>query len=123
VTTRPERLQIEARDDHLRVHIAGHYPDARESREIFLRLKAAADAKGLAAILVVATGLALPQSQIDRYSAGTLAAEVLGADQRLAIVFSAGAADKLMEDVAVNRGAQVFVAGSEKDALDWLRGA
>jgi hypothetical protein len=56
----------------------------------------------------------------DRFQLGIEMANVFGNKIKMAILAPPAMIDKLGENSAVNRGAQVFVTSSREQALEWL---
>jgi hypothetical protein len=71
-------------------------------------------------VLIDAYGVSAPKSDIDRFDAGATIAELFRGRIKLAILYPPAIINKLAEDTAVNRGADVLVVADERVALEWL---
>jgi hypothetical protein len=105
------RISHEAHDQYLRVTLQGQTPGP-EARDLLLQIRRLADQHGKSRILVDALGVSAPMPDLERYVVGGLAAAILGASYRVAVIYARQYINKLLENVAVNRGARVRVVGS-----------
>jgi hypothetical protein len=74
---------------------------------------------GLRRVLLDAAKLEGSPSNLERYRIGIHIAERMRA-VRMAVVDGGGAIDKFVEDVAVNRGAQLLATSDREQAVLWL---
>lgn len=106
-------------DGYLRVRVSGEFPTLN-FREVATSILQEAVHSGDTRVLIDAYGVSAPKSLVDRFDAGATIAEVFRDRIKLAILYPPAMINKLGEDTAVNRGADVLVVGDEKVALEWL---
>ena len=104
----------------LKFGVAGSYASRAEIFQVMDQLKAEADRTGCRRAILDLTAAQGTTSDMDRYFLGEHAALIFGAQLKVAVVFRAEGITKFGENVAVNRGAQLTVVPTERDALKWL---
>lgn len=113
------QLALEPEDGYLQVTLRGRHP-SRTYPELLRSIRDEATRLGLYKILVDGRGLAAPPSEMDRFQVGVAIAELFGQRFKIAIVYRPELINKFVEDVAVNRGADLLVVGDEVRAIEWL---
>jgi hypothetical protein len=112
-------VSFEVADDYLRVTLAGSYPSGT-IRDVLLAIRSKAEECARTQVLVDAWSLSPPSMDFERFVLGETAAEIFRSRYRVAVVYRPELINKFAENVARNRGASVFVAASEAEALEWL---
>jgi hypothetical protein len=110
---------FERRAGYLRVKASGEFPTLNLREGVTSILKQAVKS-GYTRVLIDAYDVSAPKSDIDRFDAGTTMAELFRGRLKVAILYPPELINKLAEDAAVNRGADVLVVHDEKVALRWL---
>ncbi|MBU2996640.1 hypothetical protein KO500_09345 [Cellulophaga baltica] len=82
-------------------------------------IKVEADAQGYNLILINARGMSLPDNEMIRYYTGEIIASLFKS-HKLTIYLQAEKINKFAENVAVNRGATVYICDNKADAINWL---
>lgn len=105
--------------NYLRVNMSGNWT-APNAETAFKTIQEEADKRGVRLLLF--DGRKLPQSPGDmtRFCSGQSLAKYLPTPYRIAIWRKPEQVDRLLENVAVNRGARVQVFASEEEAVKWL---
>jgi hypothetical protein len=89
-------------------------------RELATSILEEAASSGDTRVLIDAYGVSAPKSNMDRFDVGTTIAELFRGRIKVAILYPPAIINKLAENTAVNRGADLLVVGDEKVALEWL---
>jgi hypothetical protein len=88
--------------------------------ELIDRIKAETGARDCPRVLLDMRAVPGMPSETERYKWGVRIADVIGWRVRLAIVAAPEAINKLAENTAVNRGANLIALSDEQEALRWL---
>jgi len=86
---------------------------------IIMTIEKLAEENNRTKILIDATDVT-PPTQMERFHMGEYAASVDQHRNTIALFTKPEIINKFFENVAVNRGVNINVSGSEKEALDWL---
>ncbi len=114
------KISSEVFDEYLKITIAGDNL-FNDVKDILIIIKNLADENKRKKILIDA--LHTPNiSGMQRFYMGEMGIDILGRNYKVAVIINREFIDKFMETVAVNRGGQLVVVGSEPEALDWLLG-
>jgi hypothetical protein len=113
------QVSFEVKDDYLRVTLAGSYPTG-EIRAVLLSIRSKAEELARTKLLLDAWALSPPRVDFERFVLGELVAEIFRSRYRIAVIYRPQFTNRFAENVAINRGASLFVAGSESEALEWL---
>ena len=112
------KLSYDVFDEYLKIRITGENP-YEDVEELLMTIKRLFEQNNRHKVLVDANSIVIP-SEIEKFRIGEMGVEVLGKRVRIALFTKPEYINKFFENVAVNRGGQLYVAGSEKEALDWL---
>jgi hypothetical protein len=94
--------------------------DPAAVREALGFIQEKAQQTGYTRILIDGMDFTPPRNDIDRFLIGESIAELLGSPLKMAAIVPAQFINKLAENTAVNRGADLYICGSEAEALRWL---
>jgi hypothetical protein len=112
------KISSEVFDEYIKITLASDNTFA-ELKEILIAIRYLAEESNRKKILIDA--LNTPNVELmQRFQIGEMGVEFLGRQNKVAVIFNREFIDKFMETVAVNRGGQIRVVGSEPEALDWL---
>ncbi len=111
-------LSYETPGEYLIARVSGPY-DPVEGRELLKGVREQARQNKLTHILLDATKVGAPSSDIDRYLMGELFADLFPVPFKVAVLFTA-TQDKFMENTAVVRGTSLLVCADEGEATRWL---
>ena len=122
LNTRSVRATMEERDGYLVFTVTGQY-DFNDFKVLVHAFQDACVRAKAPKALVNIQDVSGETPNIDRYNLGQLFAEVWGGVLKAGIIGSRDRINKLFENTAVNRYAQVMVHHDEKTVLDWLLGS
>ena len=108
-----------AEGDLIRIVLDGETPGG-EARDLLLAILQIAQRSGKTKVLINAIAVSAPPSEMERYLVGELVAAIFPPKYKIAVVYRKEHINKLMENVAVNRGAYLTVVGDEESATQWL---
>lgn len=111
-------LSVELFDEYLKITLTGSDNPYAEIEEIYTAVMRIAQENNRVNILVDAFNLP-DVSETEKFYMGKLGAKIFGARFKCALLRKKHVG-KFMENVAVNRGAQLLVTDNEKEALQWL---
>lgn len=103
---------------HLVVRLGGEY-ELLATAEVLQDIRVRAQQTPHTRILIDARELSSPAIEFSRFLAGVSFAKHFPL-LRVAVLSKQKAADTLLENAAVNRGAQVYVCDDTEEALHWL---
>lgn len=112
------KISFEVFDEYLKISLSGGNP-YDEIDEIISNIKRLIDENNCKRILIEAIDITMP-SEMEKFHIGEMGVRVLGGKVKMAVIAKKEYINKFFENVAVNRGGQLFVAGSEQEALNWL---
>lgn len=112
------QLSFEVFDEYLKIRLSGGNP-YNEIGELLTTLKKLLEENNRKRILIDAVDITIP-SEIEKFSIGEMGVNVLGGGIKVAVFVNPEYINKFFENVAVNRGGQLYVAGTEQEALGWL---
>ena len=112
-------FQNDIHDHYLKLTVQGQWV-LNEMLALTEVIKDEAMAAGRDRVFIDFTAVEGRIPELDRYSVGVQIAKIWQSKLRVAILYQADQINKFAENVAVNRGARIFVTWSEADALDWL---
>jgi len=112
------KLSFEVFDEYLKISLSGGNP-YKEIDEILKTIKTLMDENNRKRVLIEAIDIIIP-SEMEKFYIGEAGVGVLGGKVKMALVTKQEYINKFFENVVVNRGGQLFVAGSEQEALHWL---
>lgn len=111
-------ISFEVFDEYLKISLSGGNP-YKEIDEILKTIKTLMDENNRKRVLIEAIDIIIP-SEMEKFYIGEAGVGVLGGKVKMALVTKQEYINKFFENVVVNRGGQLFVAGSEQEALHWL---
>lgn len=88
--------------------------------EILQTVRQSAEQTGIYKLLFDARNIYPPPSDSERYQLGVSAARILGFAIKTAIIYQPEYINRLLENVAVNRGANLCALPSYQEGLTWL---
>lgn len=112
-------LKVSEHDGYLRIDSTGEF-SLPALFDFISRVKEEAVRTGYDCVLVNALDIQGDLTEADRFRAGEKSAEVFGSKFKIAVVMPARKITKMAELAASNRGANLLITDSEKEALDWL---
>jgi hypothetical protein len=112
------QLSFEVFEEYLKINLSGENP-FDEINEIILTIQRLLEENHREKLLVDVVYLGNP-SEMEKFHIGELGADAFGSKIKAALISRPEYINKFMENVAVNRGGRVYVAGSEQAALRWL---
>lgn len=112
------QLSFEVFDEYLKIILSGGNP-YNDIAEILTTIKRLAEENNRQRIFIEAIDIITP-SEMQKFHIGELGSGVLTSGIKVAVFSRREYVNKFMENVAVNRGAQLYVAGSKQAALSWL---
>lgn len=112
------KIAFEVFDEYLKISLSGGNP-YKEIDEIITNIKRLIDENNRKKVLIEAIDIMIP-SEMEKFYIGEMGAGVFGGKIKMAMVTKQEYINKFFENVVVNRGGQLFVAGSEQEALRWL---
>lgn len=112
------KLSFEVFDEYLKISLSGGNP-YKEIDEILKTIKTLMDENNRKRVLIEAIDIIIP-SEMEKFYIGEAGVGVLGGKVKMALVTKQEYINKFFENVVVNRGGQLYVAGSEQEALHWL---
>ncbi|MGK7885992.1 MAG: hypothetical protein AB4057_15385 [Crocosphaera sp.] len=89
-------------------------------KELLVSIREQGIKKSKKLILLDWFNVSLPEREFYRFLAGEDVANILHYDFKLAVLYPKNFINKFAENVAVNRGANVFVCSNKNEALEWL---
>jgi hypothetical protein len=104
----------------LKMRVHGTYTSREEIFRVMDQLKKEAAATHCRLAILNLIGAHGRTSDIDKFYLGEYAAHSFRGKVKVAVVFPAEGITKFGENVAVNRGAQLAVLGTEAEAMSWL---
>jgi hypothetical protein len=113
------KLASEANGEYLRVTAKGNYGFGRTRRLISV-VRDLSDRHQLQRVLLDLTGVIGVPPDADRFDLGERLAQVFGSTCTLAIIGREASVNRLAETVAQNRGVELRVFFTEREALSWL---
>jgi hypothetical protein len=112
-------VDIEARDGYLFMHVVGQWR-LSDIQELVTMIRLEAARRGYTHVLVDMLGVSGKPSEADRFAVGLAATSPPRGHLKVAILYPADLINKLAENTAVNRGAQLLVTSDGEAALIWL---
>lgn len=106
----------------VRIVLNGPAP-GREARDLLLAIVDVAERSGKTRVLINASAVSAPVSEMECFLVGELVAAIFPAAYKIAVVYRKENINKFIENVAVNRGAYINVVGDEDSAAQWLPAA
>jgi hypothetical protein len=119
LNTRNVTITLETRPDYMAFTVVGAY-DFADFKLMVTGCRDACVRTGAAKALIDISAVTGDMPQIDRYNLGQLFAEVWGSKMRAGVVAPRDQINRLFENTAVNRYAQVMVHGDPQPVLEWL---
>jgi hypothetical protein len=114
------QLSFEVFDEYLKISLSGKNLYA-EINEILATIGKLLEENHLEKLLVDAVNITIP-SEMEKFYIGELGASIFGSRVKAAVIANPQYINKFLENVAVNRGGNLYVTGSEQAALGWLLG-
>lgn len=112
------RLSFEVFTEYLKVDLSGESLYS-EIKDILMNIRKLAEENNRTRILIDAVDTKA-LSEMEKFSVGEIGVDVFGSKFKVAVIAKPETINKFLENVAVNRGGRVYVAGSEQRALGWL---
>jgi hypothetical protein len=112
------QIEFKNCDNYLFSKIAGEW-SKENTYKLLNEIKIEADKQGYNLILINARGMSLPDNEMIRYYTGEIIASLFKS-HKLTIYLQAEKINKFAENVAVNRGATVYICDNKADAINWL---
>ncbi len=113
------QVDVELRDGYVAVHVSGQY-SLGSMEQMYLRAADEGRNFGCKRVLIDIRDMMPPVPNWDRYQLGRVVAAAWPRDMRFALIAPQRNINKFFETVAVNRGVQLRVVDSEREALQWL---
>jgi len=114
-------IEIQEADRYVVVQTVGAFT-LENGKHLIELLEAESKKRGCDLFLVDALQTGAPAQQIDRFYLGEYAARTWHRKFKVAVLYPQELINKFFENVAVNRGAHVFVVSDRNQALKWLLG-
>jgi hypothetical protein len=112
-------VSSEIRERYLKLTVTGEW-ELLEILKFIETARAACQSAQRNKVLIDLRGVEGERPNEDRLWVGKQTALALGRDMRIAVVEQADRINKLAENTAVSRGAHLFVAPTEQEAIAWL---
>jgi hypothetical protein len=113
------QLSFEVFDEYLKITVSGKDDPSREMDELMMTIKRLSEENKRMKILVVAFDVP-DVSDMEKFYIGETGANLFGFKIKMAMLRKPEHINKLTENVAVNRGANLYIDSNEQRALDWL---
>lgn len=111
-------LTFEVFDDYLKIRLTGENPFS-EIEEILTTIMRLAEDNKRNRVLIDAVDIP-DVTDMEKYYLGTLGATMYRGKIKVALLRKQEHINKFTENVAVNRGGELYISSDESDALDWL---
>lgn len=113
------QISFEVFDNYLKINLSGEYLFS-EAQDILINMNKLAAENKRTRILLDARDLLLDPSVMEKFNMGELGVKIFGTKIKIALLRKPDHIDKFMENVAVNRGGNLYIVSNEQEALDWL---
>jgi hypothetical protein len=111
-------LKFEVYDKYLKIKISQEDIYAKVN-EIITAMKSFLQENNRTKMLIDITE-SYPPSEMEKFQIAEIGAGIFERNVKIAVLAKTSNINKFFENVAVNRGANVYVTDDEKDALEWL---